>query len=831
MRYPAVPPAVALVCGAALGTSFHAAPAGVAAALVLGTALSVVGWRARVAAAFAASALFTVASSGYALASVAWYRATHAPLRSALVAVGGPRAVSDAPGDPVTLIGTLAADASPSESGVRLSIDVARVIGDGREYRAAGGVLLTVAGDAQVSHVEAWRRGRTVRLPAQLRRPSRYLNPGARDDEAALALRGTTLVGSVKSAMLVQVVELGGALAEAAAELRWRIRQVVDSRVGVHSVRSAAIVRAILLGDRAGLDDATEERLQEAGTYHVIAISGGNIAVLAAVLMAIAVLVGLRPGVAHLAVAVTLAGYAFLVGGGASVMRATQMAVLYLVAHAVDHRAKPYNAIGASAGVTSALDPLAVRDAGAWLTYGATVAILAGTPFLLARLRAASLAIRAPAGLFAASVSAELALFPVSALVFSRVTAAGLLLNFAAIPLMSAVQAGGMVLVGAAALVPAAAPAVGWLTHLAAWALVESARLVDVMPWTVARVPAPAPGVLAGYYAGWAVWFAARRASPERPAGRAVLACARRAAAAALVVSGAWIVFTPNLRFGRTAFLEATFIDVGQGAATLVRFPSGHALLVDAGGAGAGRFDVGRRVVEPAVWAAGVHRLTHVVATHGDADHIGGAPSIVADLRPLEVWEGVPVPPEPLLQELIGSAARTGAAWRTIQRGDRIRFGKADVIAWNPEPPEWERQRVRNDDSAVVEVRFGDVSILLTGDVETPAEAGIARLIGPAGVRVMLAPHHGSATSSTRAFLEAAAPDLAVISAGRGNRYGHPHAAVLDRYRAVGARILRTDLDGAVTLRTDGCVVEVKTFTGRSLTLRPGRRTPRVPPP
>jgi competence protein ComEC len=830
VRYPAVPPAVALVCGAALGLTLPAAPDGVAAALVLGAALSAVGWRERVAPVFVASALFTFASGGYALASVALYRATHAPLRAALITAGGPRAVSDAPGDPVTLIGRLEADASPSASGVRLSIDVARMVSDGREYRAAGGVLLTVAGAAPVADVEAWRRGRTVRLPAQLRRPSRYLNSGARDDEAAFALRGTTLVGSVKSAMLVQVVERGGAHAEAAAELRWRIRQAVDSRVGVHSVRSAAIVRAILLGDRAGLDEVTEERLQQAGTYHVIAISGGNIAVLAAALMAIAVLSGLRPGVAHVAVAVILAGYAFLVGGGASVMRATQMAVLYLVAHAVDHRAKPYNAIGASAGLTAALDPLAACDAGAWLTYGATVAILAGTPLLLARLRATSLAIRAPAGLFAASVSAELALFPVSALVFSRVTAAGLLLNFAAIPLMSAVQAGGMVLVVAAALVPAAAPAVGWLTHVAAWGLVESARLVEVMPWAVARVPAPAPVVLAGYYGAWAVWFGARSASPARPAGRALIACARRAAAAALVVCGAWIVFTPDLRCGRTAFLEATFIDVGQGSATLVRFPSGHALLVDTGGAGAGRFDVGRRVVEPAVWAAGVHRLTHLVATHGDADHIGGAPSIVADLRPREVWEGVPVPPEPWLQELIASAARAGAAWRTVQRGDRIRFGEADVIAWNPEPPEWERQRVRNDDSAVVEVRFGDVSILLTGDVEAPAEAGIAQLIGPAGVRVMLAPHHGSATSSTRPLLEAAAPDLAVISAGRGNRYGHPHAAVLDRYRSIGAEVLRTDLDGAVSLRTDGRVVEVTTFTGRSLTLRPGRRAPRVPP-
>jgi competence protein ComEC len=377
---------------------------------------------------------------------------------------------------------------------------------------------------------------------------------------------------------------------------------------------------------------------------------------------------------------------------------------------------------------------------------------------------------------------------------------------------------------------PVAVPAVGFLAHLAAWGLVESARLVDVMPWAVARVPAPAPGVLAGYYAAWAAWFAARNVLPAQPAGRALGAYARRAATGALVVCGLWIVCTPHLRAGRTALLEATFIDVGQGAATLVRFPSGHVLLVDAGGVGGGRFDVGRRVVEPAVWAAGVLRPTHVVATHGDADHIGGAPSVVADLRPLEVWEGVPVPPEPLLQQLTVAAAEAAAARRTIQRGDRIRFGEAEVMAWNPEPPGWERQRVRNDDSVVIEVRYGDVSILLTGDVETSAEAAVARLVEPAGVRVMLAPHHGSATSSTMPLLTAAAPALVVISAGRGNRYGHPHAGVLERYRAIGADVLRTDLDGAVMLRSDGRSVEVKTFTGRRLNLGPGSRPHRVPP-
>jgi competence protein ComEC len=290
------------------------------------------------------------------------------------------------------------------------------------------------------------------------------------------------------------------------------------------------------------------------------------------------------------------------------------------------------------------------------------------------------------------------------------------------------------------------------------------------------------------------------------------------------------MVWTPGLRVRRPAHLEATFIDVGQGAAAILRFPSGDVVLVDAGGAGGGRFDTGRRVVEPAVWAAGAHRISHLVATHGDGDHIGGAAAVIRDLRPREIWEGVPVPPEPLLRELTAAAGLAGAAWRTVQRGDRVRFGEAEVVIWNPPLPAWERQRVRNDDSIVLEVRFGCVALLLAGDAEAAAEAEVARVLEPAAVRVLLAAHHGSATSSTWPLLRAASPQLVVVSAGRGNRYGHPHPAVLDRYRAIGAAVLRTDLDGAVMLRTDGRAVEAATFTGRRILLAPRPDVRPVPP-
>jgi len=830
VRYPSGPPAIAILLGCAAGCAQPIAPLQGAAVISMACAIAAWCWCRRAPAAFAASALAGFGLCGMLLASTASFRATHSQLRAALAAELGPRAVGDAPSDPVSVIGRLEADAAPSETGVRLAVRITSIEVGGRCRDADGGVTLTVVGEAAPPVVDSWRRGRTIQGPAQLRRPARDLDPGVPDQERALARRGTTLVGTVKSALLIRVVSRGSIPGEAASEARARIRRTLDASVGRFSPRSAAIVRAILLGDRAGLDEQTERRLQEAGTYHVLAISGGNIAILAGMLVWIAHLAGLRPTPSCAAVALVLIGYAFLVGGGASVVRATRMAVIYLASRAVDHRSRPMNAAAASAGIGAALDPLVLFDAAAWLTYGATIAILAGTPLLLLRLRRVPRLLAAPAGLFAASCAAEIALFPVSASVFNRITVAGLLLNFAAIPLMTVVQVGGMVVVGTAALAPLVTPAAAWITHAAAWGLVESARFVDVAPWLVSRLPAPHPGVAALYYGGWIAWFAATHAAASRPSLVRRMRSVRRVALVAAIGAAAWIVTAPATWSEQRSDLEVTFLDVGQGAATLVRFPSGQAMLIDSGGSAGGRFDIGRRVVEPAIWASGVRRLTDFVATHGDADHVGGAASVAADLRPSEVWEGVHVPPEPMLQQLQVIEARHGGTWRAVQRGDSVWFGAVQVVVLHPPLPEWERQRVRNDDSVVVDVRMGAVSVVLTGDVEGAGEADLARLLQPAGIRVLQAPHHGSATSSSWPLLHAAAPVLAVISAGRGNRFGHPHRAVLDRYRAAGAQVLRTDVDGAITLRTDGRTATVTTFTGRVIRLRPPSGPARVPP-
>ncbi len=823
VRHPALPPAIALIAGVACGAWLPGRWEAGAAALALAWAVAMAAWSQRGAGVCLVSSLAAFWAGGWAVAAIDTDAALHPPLRAALIDARGPDALEESRDDPVGVEGRLVADAAPSPSGVSLRVDVRGLQVEGRRLPASGGVAITVAGDVPAHDLESWRAGRVLLLPSLLRRPTRYLDPGVADNELALARRGVSLVGMTKSALLVSVAERGHPLAEAAAETRRIARARLDAAVGRWDPRSAAIVRAILIGDRAGLDDRVERLLQEAGTYHVLAISGGNVAILAAVIIVSLRGIGAGRRLAEGATAVLLVAYAYLVGGGPSVERATLMAVTYLVAHAVDHRSRPANSLALAAGAGLAVSPLSLFDPALWLTYGATLAILVGVPRLASVVSGRPRVLRQAWLLFAASLAAETALFPVGAFVFSRVTIAGLVLNFLAIPLMTVVQVAGLAALGLSFVAPVAAAAAGRVAHAAAWALVESAGLVRVAPWLSYRLAPPSMAVMAVYYAGWigVLTSAEPLALAWRTSRRARRAYAT--AAVAVAASGAWILAAPSMPEVPRGWMRVTFLDVGQGDAILLQVPSGHALLVDAGGAGGSAFDIGQRVIEPVLWARRVRRLEYLVLTHGDADHVNGAAPVLRDFRPREVWEGVPVPRLAALQDLRSAMAdRRGGwrgGWRGVVRGDTLRLGPVVLRAWHPVVPDWERQRVRNDDSMVLEVLFGDVSVVLAGDVGAAVEPDLAALIPPAPIRVLKVPHHGSPTSSTPGFVTALGASAVVVSVGRGNRFGHPAQIILDRYRRAGAAVFRTDEHGAVTLDTDGQTAALTTFTGRRLRL------------
>jgi competence protein ComEC len=179
--------------------------------------------------------------------------------------------------------------------------------------------------------------------------------------------------------------------------------------------------------------------------------------------------------------------------------------------------------------------------------------------------------------------------------------------------------------------------------------------------------------------------------------------------------------------------------------------------------------------------------------------------------RPRQVWEGIPVPRHAPLSELIQTSALLGVRHHVARAGDDVRIGEVSIAVLHPGPPHWERQRVRNDDSVVLDIRYGDVSIILPGDIGADVEQSLIPSLRPAAIRVLKLAHHGSATSTSAAFIAALRPHIAIVSCGRDNRYGHPVPAVIERLRAARARIFRTDQHGAVTLHTDGRSVTART--------------------
>lgn len=816
----------------------------VAAPLLAGAALAA-GWAgevdARLASLTAASALIVVIAGAGALLLADLAGATAALVAGSLLTglslgASAVRHADDPPllqwfrsaraDQPVVLQGVLREDAAPTPFGASITMDVVDVDGVVVLGGSHGGVRLSIGGDLVAPHVADWRAGRTIRVAASLRPPGVHLNPGARDERRALARRGIALVGSVKSGALVEVVSPGSRLEEAAAQIRAWTRRRVAQHLAHRDPKAAGVTTAILIGDRTGLAREDERRMQAAGTYHVIAISGGNIAVLAGLILVAARLLLLPVRAASVVTAMALVGYGGIVVGAPSVSRAVTVAVLALGARVLDHRGAALNVLAAAAILAVAGSPLVVVDASFILSFGATLGILVGVPLIVnvgrpppgqLRRRVQRVLATTLLALFAATACAEIALAPVGATMFSRVPLAGLLLNFAAIPLMTVVQVGGLAVVMTASWWDAAAGAAGLVTHLAAAGLLESARLVDVAPWLSVDVRAPAWWLTAGYYVCVAGLLSRR---------------SRRTAALGLAAAGGLILFGPPV-FARDYVprpglpLRITMFDVGQADATLVELPRGHRLLVDAGGVpwlptpvdgGARASDVGERIVLPALRAMGVDRLDGLVITHADPDHVLGARGIIRRIRTRSVWEGVPVPPSPDLRELDALTRALGISWRRVQAGDVERFGDAEVRVLHPPPPDWERQRVRNEDSVVLEVRLGEVSIILPGDIGQEGERAILPRLEPGRLVVLKAPHHGSASSSTPELLDLLRPAAAVFSCGRANPFGHPHPAVVARYRARGTELFSTAEDGAVFVETDGATVEVRGWTGRRVT-------------
>jgi len=765
---------------------------------------------------------------------------------------------------PLRWRGALRLDPLELPWGLRYQVDLDGVQSAGVWMPASGGLRADYYFDERSPRQPyVLRAGDRVELLVRARTVRNFANPGSFDYRAFLARQDIHLTATLRSAALLE--KISGpppALAHRLARWRGRLLHETDALFAASDAR-AAVVRAMLLGDRSFLDTQQVEAFQQTGAYHILVLSGLQVAVLAAILMWTVRRLRLPP---LLRIGLTISAlwaYAGIVEDQPPILRAVWMATFYLLGYALFRRAHVLNAIGLAALVILGTRPSELTDASFLLSFLAVATIggiaapwlertagiylraldhlgdvtrdaahppraaqfrldlRAATAWLAGHLprfasRFAAVTITAPcrAGLWlwetmVISAAIQLTMLPLMAQYFHRVSVLGLAANVPAVLLTGLIVPFGFLSLGAGVLWQ---PLGQLLVHIlgpAVGAMLWSVEIVSRLPWVSYRVPSPPISVLAAFFVATTLLSAT------------ILLAKRRAAwaAGALVMALALLIavypFSPRLNRGQ---LEVTILDVGQGDSIFLAFPGGRTMLVDGGGLPGSSYirsrrpgmDVGEDVVSPFLWARGLKRLDVVALTHAHQDHLGGLAAVLQNFQVGELWVGRDVR-TPAYTALLAEARARGVPVVQRRRGDALDWDGVRMRVLWPASVETANS-AQNDDSLVLHLETGRESLLLSGDIERPVEGTLVASGESVAADFLKVPHHGSPTSATEAFLGSVHPRFAAISVGETNPFGHPNAGVLRRIELEGTRLYRTDRDGAITVLSDGKQLELRTF-------------------
>lgn len=659
-----------------------------------------------------------------------------------------------------------------AEFGWRFPFDVVRAAHAGEAVKIPRHILLTAAPEEF-----APRAGEHWRLAARLNRPHGYQNPGGFDYEAYLFRNRLRARGHVRRDPPPQRLD-SDPLFYAIDRLRQSLGETIGARL--QGDPFAGVVAALGNGDSRGVTDEQWGVFRRSGTLHLVAISGLHISLVGGIAFFLGRLLWSLPGytvlrvpapvVGALAALAAAAGYAALAGFVVPTQRALIMLAVVLGGILLRRRFAPTQILGAALLAVLLYDPLSVMAAGFWLSFAAVAVILFAAQGERARLKWLR-----QWGYLQWAIA--LGMLPLTLLLFQQVSLVAPLANMLAVPVFDFMVV-PLTLTGIA-LLHAIPPAADFFFALAAWllgALWPALEHLGELPhsqWLRPELPLWALGcALIGV-----AWLLAPRGWPARWVG------------------AVWLLPLAMVRPPAPAEGEVwfTLLDVGQGLSAVVRTRA-HVLVFDAGPR-FGSFDTGEAVVAPYLRARGIGRVDVLVVSHGDNDHIGGARSVRRALPVAKVLSSVPA----RLPGALPCEAGTGWSW------DGVAFA-----ILNPPPGETGR---RNDQSCVLRVRGPHGGVLLPGDIERKAEQ---RLTAEQGARlraeVLVAPHHGSKTSSTPEFVEAVGAAHVLFPVGYRNRHHHPHPAVVARYQAAGARLRGSPSSGAIELRLRATGIETNAY-------------------
>jgi competence protein ComEC len=748
--------------------------------------------------------------------------------------------------------------------GLQYILDLDQVQSAGHWMPTAGGLRVDYFfGDPDDPPPPSLRAGDRLETLVRARLVRNYGDPGAFDYRTFLARQNIFLTATLRhTELLRQIPGPPPSLAHRIARLRGRLLRQIDAMLA-GSPNQAAVARAMLLGDRSFLDSQQVETFRQTGAYHVLVLAGLHVGVLAAVLLWAGRKLHFSLGSRTFLTLAALAAYVAIVDDRPPILRAALMATAYLLGRLMFRRAQLLNVVSLAALAILLLRPSELTDASFLLSFlaagtiaGIAVPLLERTsePYRRAlahlgdvtrdaahaprvtqfrldlRAAAAWLASRLPrrlsrfssgmiAGgcrtglwlwdLFFISLVVQLGMLPLMAQYFDRISLVAPAANVPAVLLTTLIVPFGFLALTASLAWQALGRVLGRVLAALIALLVRSVDWFALPHWASYRVPMPPLMLLIAFFLAAALLSAA-------------ILCARRRAAWAccggvliLAVLLAADPFPPRLHRG---ILETTVLDVGQGDSIFVAFPDGRTMLVDGGGLPGNLYihgarpgiDIGETVVSPFLWARGLKRLDVVALTHPDQDHLDGLLAVLRNFSVGQLWVGRDVS-VPAFRALMDEARARRVPVVHLLRGDAFDWDGARVrVLW---PPNDDPVRIsNNDDCLVLRIRDQSQAVLLTGDIESPVERALLGDGDPLSAQFLKVAHHGSKTSSTAPFLAAVHPLFAAISVGATNSYGHPNPEALARISAEGARVFRTDRDGAVTSLTDGRTLHVTAF-------------------
>ena len=595
---------------------------------------------------------------------------------------------------------------------------------------------------------------------------------------------------------------------------RWKrsLRSVLET---ILPNPDAGLLAGILLGLGYTLPDDLAQAFRAVGLTHIIVISGTNVSLVVQAVMLATRRVFSRRWALWISLG-AIALFALFVGPSTPVLRAVYMGGLFILGQTLGRRSHALTTLAATALVMSAANPLLLGQVSFQLSFVATLSLIALEP-ALARVLATGMASKGrgdrPSSwlcvlrdVFLTTLAAQLLTLPIIAYHFGEISLISLLSNILVLPTQPALMFAGFLALAIGALWLPAGLLAGWLV----WPLTRYCLLViqglASLPWASMQFPRIGWGVVMGFYALLALTFSPSWREKGLAFMRGLFQRTRATAAVltvlALSVLLVWVA-VGSLPDGR---LHVYFLDVGQGDAILLRTPGGRVILVDGG-------------PDPLLLTSRLgqilpfwqRRIDLLIVTHADQDHLLGLLPVLDRYRVAQVLEPPLLDESALTVQWREALAASGARVLPLSRGMQVTLGRdLRLEALHPPPATEGLACEGNRCSLVLRAVMGRCRLLLAGDIDARVEEELRAAGLPLGATLLKVAHHGAASATSAEFLAVVQPQLAVISVGRDNRFGHPADEVLRRLAGIGCRVLRTDLQGTVELITDGRNLWVK---------------------